>query len=56
MVSKNTQDQKKKDLKNQYQVADLKEFDVMRTHTTVYPMQRVIIGEQWSEKYLTKGK
>ena len=37
MVSKNTQDQKKKDLKNQYQVADLKESDVMHTHTTAYP-------------------
>ena len=38
MASKNTQDQKKKDLKNQYQVADLKEFDVMCTCTTAYPM------------------
>ena len=26
--------QKKKDLKDQYQVADLKEYDVMRTRTT----------------------
>ena len=56
MVSKNTQDQKKKDLKNQYQVADVKKFDVMPTHTTAYPMQRVITGEQWSEKIYNKRK
>ena len=42
--------QKKKDLKDQYQVADLKEYDIMRTHTTAYPMRRVVMGEQWSEK------
>ena len=42
--------QKKKDLKDQYQVADLKEYDVMRTCTTAYPSRRVIRGEQWSER------
>ena len=56
MVSKNTQDQKKKDLKNQYQVVDLKEFDVMHTCTTTYPTQKVITREQWSEKIYNKRK
>ena len=42
--------QKKKDLKDQYQVTDLKEYDIMRTHTTAYPMRRAVTGEQWSEK------
>ena len=42
--------QKKKDLKDQYQVVDLKEYDVMHTHTTAYPTRRAVTGEQWSEK------
>ena len=42
--------QKKKDLKYQYQVADLKEYDVMCTHTTAYPTRRAVTGEKWSEK------
>ena len=46
--------QKKKDLKDQYQVTDLKEYDVMHTHTTVYPPRRVITGEQWSERIYNK--
>ena len=46
--------QKKKDLKDQYQVADLKEYDVMCTHTTVYPSRRVVTGKQWSEKIYNK--
>ena len=46
--------QKKKDLKDQYQVMDLKEYDVMCTHMTVYPSRRVITGEQWSEKICGK--
>ena len=46
--------QKKKDLKDQYQVADLKEYDVMCTHTTAYPTRRVVTGEQWSEKLGSK--
>ena len=29
--------QKKKGLKDQYQVADLKEYDVMCTHMTAHP-------------------
>ena len=40
--------QKKKDLKDQYQVTDIKEYDVMHTSTTPYPSKRVITGEQWS--------
>ena len=46
--------QKKKDLKDQYQVADLKEYDVMHTRTTAYPTRRVVMGEQWSEKLGSK--
>ena len=46
--------QKKKDLKDQYQVADLKEYDIMCTHTTAYPRRRVVMGEQWSEKLGSK--
>ena len=46
--------QKKKDLKDQYQVADLKEYNVMRTRTTVYPSSRVIMGEQWSKRICNK--
>ena len=46
--------QKKKDLKDQYQVTDLKEYDVMHTRTTVYPSRRVVKGEQWSEKIYSK--
>ena len=56
MASKNTQGQKKKDLENQYQVVDLKEFDVMRTHTTAYPSQRVVTGEQWNKRIFNKKK
>ena len=46
--------QKKKDLKDQYQVTDLKEYDVMHTHTTAYPSRRVVMGEQWNEKICSK--
>ena len=46
--------QKKKDLRDQYQVADLREYDVMHTHTTAYPMRRAVTGEQWSEKLGSK--
>ena len=46
--------QKKKDLKDQYQVADLKEYDVMHTRTTTYPSRRVIMGEQWSKRIYNK--
>ena len=46
--------QKKKDLKDQYQVTDLKEYDMMHTHTTAYPTRRVVTGEQWSEKIYNK--
>ena len=46
--------QKQKDLKDQYQVADLKEYDVMHTCTTAYPSRRVITGEQWSERIYNK--
>ena len=46
--------QKKKDLRDQYQVADLREYDVMHTHTTAYPMRRTVMGEQWSEKLGSK--
>ena len=46
--------QKKKDLKDQYQVADLKEYDVICTCTTAYPSRRVVMGEQWSEKIYSK--
>ena len=54
MVSKTMTTQKKKDLKNQYQAVDLKEYDVMCTHTTAYPSRRVVTGEQWSEKIHSK--
>ena len=50
MASRTMTTQKKKDLKDQYQVADLKEYDVMCTCTTAYPMRRAVTGEQWSEK------
>ena len=46
--------QKKKDLKDQYQVTDLKEYDVMHTCTTAYPSRRVITGEPWSERIYNK--
>ena len=46
--------QKKKDLKDQYQVADLKEYDVMHIHMIAYPSRRVVTGEQWSEKICNK--
>ena len=46
--------QKKKDLKDQYQVADLKEYDVMCTHTTAYSSRRIIMGEQWNERIYNK--
>ena len=46
--------QKKKDLKDQYQVADLKEYDIMHTCTTAYPTRRAVMGEQWSEKLGSK--
>ena len=46
--------QKKKDLKDQYQVTDLKEYDVVHTRTTAYPSRRVIMGEQWSERIYNK--
>ena len=46
--------QKKKVLRDQYQVADLREYDVMRTRTTAYPMSRAVMGEQWSEKLGSK--
>ena len=46
--------QKKKDIKDQYQVADLKEYDFMCTCTTAYPMRRAVMGEQWSEKLGSK--
>ena len=54
MVSKTITTQNKKDLKDQYQVTDLKEYDVMHTCTTVYPSRRVIMGEQWSERIYNK--
>ena len=34
--------QKKKDLKDQYQVTDLKEYNVMRTRTTAYPSKKAM--------------
>ena len=37
--------QKKKDLKDQYHITDLKEYNVIHTHTTAYPSRRVITGE-----------
>ena len=46
--------QKKKDLKDQYQVTDLKEYDVMHTCATAYPSRRVIMGEQWSKRIYNK--
>ena len=46
--------QKKKVLRDQYQVADLREYDVMRTRTTAYPTRRAVMGEQWSEKLGSK--
>ena len=54
MVSKTITTQKKKDLKDEYQVTDLKEYDVMHMRTTVYPSRRVVTGEQWSEKIYNK--
>ena len=42
--------QKKKDLRDQYQVTDLKEYDIIHTRTTAYPTRRVVMGEQWSKK------
>ena len=54
MASKTMTMQKKKDLKDQYQVTDLKEYDVMSTHTTAYPSRRVIMGEQWSKRINNK--
>ena len=46
--------QKKKDLRDQYQVADLREYDITRTHTTAYPTRRAVTEEQWSEKLGSK--
>ena len=46
--------QKKKDLKDQYQVADPREYDGMHTCTTAYPRRRTVMGEQWSEKLGSK--
>ena len=54
MASRTMMTQKKKDLKDQYQVADLREYDVMHIHTTAYPMRRAVMGEQWSEKLGSK--
>ena len=53
-ASKTMTTQKKKDLRDQYQVADLREYDVMHTHTTAYPTRRAVTGEQWSEKLGSK--
>ena len=46
--------QKKKDIRDQYQVVDLKEYDVMLTHTTAHPTRRAVTGEQGSEKLGSK--
>ena len=54
MTARTMMTQKKKDLKDQYQVKDLKEYDVLCTHTTAYPTRRVVMGEQWSEKLNSK--
>ena len=54
MASRTITTQKKKDLKDQYQVADLKEYDIMCTRTTAYPTRRAVTGEQWSEKLGSK--
>ena len=54
MATRTMTTQKKKDLKDQYQVADLKEYDVLCTRTTAYPTRRVVMGEQWSEKLNSK--
>ena len=54
MATKTMTTQKKKDLKDQYQVTDLKEYDVLRTRTTAYPTRRVVTGEHWSEKLNSK--
>ena len=32
----------------------VKEYDVICTHTTAYPMRRAVTGEQWSEKLGSK--
>ena len=55
MASRTITTQKKKDLKDQYQVADLREYDVMHTRTTAYPTRRAVMGEQWSEMLGSKG-
>ena len=54
MASRIMMTQKKKDLKDQYQVADLKEYDVLHTRTTTYPTRTAVTGEQWSEKLGSK--
>ena len=54
MASRITTTQKKKDIRDQYQVADLKEYDVMHTPTAAYPTRRAVTGEQWSEKLGSK--
>ena len=54
MATRTMTTQKKKDLKDQYQVTDLKEYDVLCTCTTAYPTRRVVTGEQWSEKLNSK--
>ena len=54
MATRTMMTQKKKDLKDQYQVEDLKEYDVMHTHTLAYPTRRVVMGEQWNEKLNSK--
>ena len=56
MVSKNTQDQKKKDLKNQYQVADLKEFDLMHHVPQHTHHKGWLLGSNGVKKYITKVK
>ena len=48
--------QKKNDLKDQYQVADLREYDVMHTCLTAYPSRRVLTGNSGVKKYIIKGK
>ena len=54
MATRTIVTQKKKDLKDQYQVADLKEYDILHTHTMAYPTRMVVMGEQGSEKLNSK--
>ena len=55
MVSRTITTQKKKDLKDQYQVADLREYDVMRTRTTAYPTRRAVWSERLGSKRMSKS-